>query len=99
MFDYFSDDNLIFRDGASATISMMTWFRLHLLSLFTLVPLIGPIVWLIIYIIIGIREETAPSIRNYIKLQLIITVVVFIFGIIAVFACASLMSSFVGNLI
>ena len=84
MVKYFADDNLTFQDGASATISVKSWFLLHLLGLFNLIPLVGFIVWLVIYLLIGFSSETAPSIRNYIKLQFIFCLIGIVLAIILV---------------
>lgn len=91
MFKYFADDNLTFQDGASATISMKTWLFLHLLGLFNLIPIVGTIVWLIIYICIGFRADTAPSIQNFIKLQVIFSVIGIVLAIILTIVAASLL--------
>lgn len=91
MIKYFADDNLTFQAGTSATITMKTWFFLRLLSLFNLIPLVGTIVWLVIYIWIGFRAETAPSIQNYIKLQVIFTAVWMVLSIILTLIAVSIM--------
>lgn len=84
MFHYFEDDNLTFQDGTSATISLKTWFLFHLLSLFNLIPIIGFIIWIVIFLWIGLRQETAPSIRNYVKLQLIFVAVSLVVAMILI---------------
>lgn len=90
MIKYFANDNLTFQDGASATISMKTWFYLYLLSFFNLIPFIGTVLWLVFYLWIGLRSETAPSIQNYIRLQLIVSVIVIAILTILIFAFAAL---------
>lgn len=91
MIKYFSDDNLIFQAGSSATITMKTWLLLHLLGFFNLIPIVGSIVWLVIYLMIGFRAETAPSIQNYIKLQVIFSVIGIVLAIIMTLVAVSLM--------
>ena len=66
---------------------MQTWFLFFLLSLLNIIPIIGTIAWLVIYLIIGFSAETAPSLRKYIKLQIIVSVAVLLFcGILCAFA-------------
>lgn len=78
MFHYFSNDYLSEKNGESATISLKNWFALWAISLVNLIPVVGLIVFIILYLKLGLKPTTAPSIRNYIKLCLIFT------GIIAV---------------
>lgn len=95
MLHYFSDENLSWQNGTSATISIKSWFFLHLLSLLSLIPFVGVIVWLVVYIMLGLRSETAPSIANYIKFQLIACVVAIAFFFILLFGLSSLFASLV----
>jgi len=87
MFRYFSNEQLSERNGMSATITMQTWLFFFLLSLLNIIPIIGTIAWLVVYLVIGFSSETAPSLRNYIKLQIIVSVVCLLFfGIVCGFA-------------
>ena len=69
----FSNFYLSDYDGTSATITIRTWIFYHLLSLLNLLPVIGFLIWLGLYLYLGFSYETAPSLANYIKSQLIIT--------------------------
>ena len=82
MFHYFSNQNLSERNGVSATISMGNWFLLMLLGLVTIIPVIGVIVYLVLYIMLGVKKTTAPSLANYIKLYLIFAAIMSVFVII-----------------
>lgn len=82
MFKYFSDEQLSLKNGQSATISTVNWLALELLSLLNFIPLVGTIVWLILYILLCVKGTTAPSIRSYIKLSLILALIGTIVGIV-----------------
>lgn len=82
MFHYFSNERLSEKNGESATITALNWLALEALSLLSLIPYAGVIVFLILYIIIGVKATTAPSIRSYIKLNLIVSAIVVVIAII-----------------
>lgn len=84
MFKYFNDDNLAYQNGTSATISMGNWFVLMLISLLSIIPFIGFIVVVASYLVLAFRKETAPSIANFIKMQLIMSLIALVIGIIMI---------------
>ena len=84
MFDYFSNRNLSWKNGQSATVKIIDYFKLKLLSLFLLIPVVGSILYIVILYVIGFREGTAPSVANYIKFQLIVSIIVLALFIIAI---------------
>lgn len=75
MFEYFSDENLSTKNGQSSTVSMVNWLVFQSLALLNIIPVIGVLLWLGFYICLAAKITTAPSIRNYIKLNLILAVV------------------------
>lgn len=97
MFYYFSNENLSYNNGTSATISILNWFLLHLLSLINMIPILGFIVWVVLYLMIGFRRETAPSIRNYIKFQVIIAAIVLVLTILLLLIGIVLLSAAAGE--
>lgn len=84
MFNYFNNDKLMFQNGKSATISMGNWFVLMLISLLSVIPFIGFIVVIVAYLVLAFRKETAPSIANFIKMQLIVSLIALVIGVMMV---------------
>lgn len=76
MFSYFSDQSLTEKNGMSATITVLNWLVLVSLSLLDFVPIIGVAVWATIYWLFGTKVETAPSIRSYTRLSLILACII-----------------------
>lgn len=91
MIKYFSNSNLTFQAGASATVSLKTWFYLTSLGFLNLIPFLGTIIWFVVYLWIGFHAETAPSIQNFIKLQLIFSLIGIALAAILFFAVFSLL--------
>lgn len=84
MFKWFSDEEVSARNGCSATIGMKEWLAIWALNFVSVIPIIGFIVYLIIFIKLGWGEGTAPSLANQIKLNLIISLIVALVVILAV---------------
>ncbi|MCL1796726.1 MAG: hypothetical protein FWG24_00130 [Eggerthellaceae bacterium] len=67
----FNESKLAPTNGSSATISIKDWLLLDLLLLLNIIPIIGSIACLVIYLIIGFGKETAPSMKNRVIMTLI----------------------------
>lgn len=93
MFNYFSNFNLSSQNGDSATISIKNWIVLQLISLLSVIPIVGSVVVLVLYIILAFRNDVAPSLANYLKAMLIISAVVLaITVVICVIVCLVIIS-------
>ena len=60
----FRQDEIAQENGQSATVGIKQWLVLDLVSLLNIIPIIGSIAALIIYIIIAVRNDTAPSMKS-----------------------------------
>lgn len=89
MFHYFSEENLAEKNGQSASITIKNWLLLMCLGFLAVIPFVGIIAFLVLYIMLAFRAETAVSISAYIKANLLLAlistaiaiVLVFIFGV------------------
>lgn len=82
----FSEQKMSENNGLSATVTIKDWLKLNCVSLLSLIPFVGPIVYLVLYFVIGFSDKTAISIKNNIKANiiwsLIITGVVILFLVV-----------------
>ena len=83
----FDNEKLAQKNGTSATIRMSDWFKLSLLSLIACIPFIGFIIYLILILKIAFGGNTAPSMKNFILLQLIISAIVLLIAALALAFC------------
>lgn len=60
----FNGYDLGFKNGESATVSVGDWVKFGLLGLLNLVPIVGSLALLVIYIMLAANKDTAPSLRN-----------------------------------
>ena len=82
---FLGNNRLSQTNGTSATVTAMDWFKLFSISwLIMLIPFIGSIGSLVYYIVMLCRNTTAPSIKSYLKFQIIVSVVLIVIAIIAV---------------
>ena len=91
MFNCFNEDELVQKNGVSATVSMGDWFKLMLISLFSCIPVVGFLITLVVYIIVAFKRETSPSIANYLKVSLLLSAIV-----MAIFLAITLFFFFMG---
>lgn len=90
----FDNTKLAQSNGTSATIRIIDWFKLSLLSLIAVIPVIGTIVYLVLILKIAFGGNTAPSIKNYVLFQLIVSaIVLLIFALAFAFLFPTIMSS------
>lgn len=93
----FKNIELAQRNGQSATISKGNWFLYDCISFLNIIPIVGSIAALIIYIVIAASAQTAPSLRNRCIVDLIwavvalvvIGIVIAVFGAVIVAAISS----------
>ena len=90
LFDYFSEVKMAERNGYSANIKLEDWLFLELLGLIAIVPVVGTIIFLILYGVLGFKKETADSMSSFIKLNLIISLIIF--------AAVFVIGAFIGGL-
>lgn len=60
----FNGYDLAFKNGESATVSVGDWVKFGLLGLLNLVPIVGSLALLVIYVMLAVNRDTAPSMRN-----------------------------------
>ena len=67
----FDDERMADRNGVSATVSVRDWFLFDLLSLLNLIPIVGPLALIGIYIALACVRGTAPSVASRVIMSLI----------------------------
>lgn len=93
----FDNDKLAQKNGTSATIRMSDWLKLALMSLIACVPILGTIVYLVLILMIAFGGNTAPSIKNYVLLQLIISAIVLLIACLLVAFCMPSITNMIGS--
>lgn len=94
MFGWLSNDAVSARNGVSGTLGMKEWFAVWALNLVSMIPIIGLIVYLIIFIKLGWGKNTAPSLANQIKFNLLMSIIVLALVIVALIICVAAGVSF-----
>lgn len=72
----FNEFEMANKNGSSATMKISDWIEYSLLSLLTLIPFVGSIAYLVIYIMLICNEKTNRSLKNYMIANLIISGIV-----------------------
>ena len=67
----FNNHDLSAKHGQSATMGAGTWMAFDCLALLNIIPVIGTIACIIIYIVLLVSSKTAPSLKNRIIANLI----------------------------
>ena len=67
----FNNASLSWRNGDSATVSVGDWLLLDVIGFLNLIPIVGTVACLVLYIVIAANRETAPSVQNRIIVSLI----------------------------
>lgn len=93
----FENEKIAQENGVSATVGIKQWLLLDLVSLLNIIPIIGSIAAIIIYIVIAANSKTAPSMRNRIIMSLIWAAIFIVLSLIlfalGVFSLASIAST------
>lgn len=89
MFSWFSNEAVSARNGVSGTLGMKEWFAVWALNLVSIIPVVGFIVYLIVFIKLGWGKDIAPSLANQVKLNLIISLVTLAIAVIVVSTCVA----------
>lgn len=85
----FKEDELKEKNGLSAHVSLKDWLKLDCLSFLIFIPVIGSILYLVIYILLAFKSDVSTSIKTRIKANLIWSgVVLVIFAIVCVVCIA-----------
>ena len=67
----FNNENLSYKNGDSATVSVTDWILFDAIGLLNLVPIAGPIAAIILYVLIAANYDSAPSVQNRIIVNFI----------------------------
>lgn len=82
----FRNNDLAEKNGTSATIGIKHWLLYDCIGLLMIIPLIGWLIALGLYLYIGFGNYTAPSMANRVKASLLIALVTIILLIILLVA-------------
>ena len=66
-----NNPDLSYKNGDSATVSVGDWLLLDVIGFLNLVPIVGTVACLVLYIVIAANRDTAPSVQNRIIVSLI----------------------------
>lgn len=92
----FNQDKIAEANGASATVGLKQWLLMDCIMFLNIIPIIGSIAALVIYLVIAFGSNTAPSMKYRIIASLIwcvVSIVVLIF----LFAFGLLSMASLGN--
>lgn len=81
----FGNQTLSQKNGVSATVKAGDWFKVFLFSwLLALIPIVGQIGSIIYWIWLLCKDTTAPSIKGYVKMNLIVSAVALVVVVLLV---------------
>ncbi|NTU89137.1 MAG: hypothetical protein HGA54_04405 [Actinobacteria bacterium] len=60
----FDNSELASRNGTSATVSIGNWMAIDCINLLNLIPIVGSIAALVIFLVMAFGSSTAPSVKN-----------------------------------
>lgn len=66
-----NNPDLSYKNGDSATVDVVDWLLLDVIGLLNIIPIVGTVVCLVLYIVIAANRETAPSVQNRIIVSFI----------------------------
>lgn len=67
----FNDEDLSYRNGDSSTVSVTDWLLLDAIMLLNLIPIVGSIAAIAVYVVIASTRATAPSVQTRIIVNFI----------------------------
>lgn len=78
------EDRLWNENGSAAKITVKDWLKIDCIMLLSIIPVLGTIAAIIIYIVLAFDKSTAISIKNRIKADLIWMLIFFIISLVAI---------------
>lgn len=88
----FNEEKLGVQNGTSATVSIKDWLLLDLVGFLSIIPIIGSIAAIIIYLVIGFGSSTARSMKNRVLASLIWLAIWLVLGLLFLFVFGGLAS-------
>lgn len=80
---FLGNNRLSQKNGTSATVKAVDWFKFYGITwLLCLIPFVGTVASLVYQIVMLCRKDTAPSIRGFLKFQLIFSIAAIIILIV-----------------
>lgn len=79
------------KNGGSATMIVKDWMKLDCVMLLSVVPIIGTIAAIIIYVVLGFHRDTATSIKSRIQANLVWLLIFLIISLIIAIAVSIFM--------
>lgn len=67
----FDNEKLSYRNGDSATVGIGDWLGFDLIGVLCVIPFVGAIIAIVLYIVIAATRATSPTIQNRIIADLI----------------------------
>lgn len=81
----FDESRLAPQNGVSATVTIKDWLLLDCIGFLNIIPIVGSIVALVLYLVIGFGSTTAVSMKNRVLASLLWFVIWFVLGILFLF--------------
>ena len=91
MFKFLSESNLSQKNGVAGIVSTKDWLKFMCLGFLSLIPLVGPFIYLGVLIYLMVNQETAESVKGYLKASLIIAAIAIVLSIILAVVMSSVM--------
>lgn len=86
----FDESKLAANNGVSSTVSMKDWILFDLIGFLNIIPIIGSIISLIIYLVIGFGSSSSHSMRNRVRASLMWVVIWVIVALVYLFLLGGL---------
>lgn len=71
LFDRFNESELEYKNGTAGNVTMLDWFLFDLFKLIAIIPVVGAIAFIILYIVLAFRKELSQPIKARVRLDLI----------------------------
>lgn len=94
----FGEDTLASKNGHSAAVRFGDWMKLDCIQFLSLIPFVGAIAALVIYIVLMCSEKTAFSIKERLKANLIWAAISVGISIVFVIIVVALVGSFAATM-
>lgn len=67
----FNDEKMSYRNGDSSTVGVLDWLLFDAIGILSIIPIVGPIAAIVLYVVIGSFRDSSPSVQNRIIVNFI----------------------------
>ena len=83
----FKEKEMAEKNGFSASVRLSDWIKLDCIGFLHLIPLVGSIAVIVIYVVLAFSDDVSESVKSRIKANLIWSVVSVVLCIIYIMIC------------